>query len=370
MYDVIKNERNKCVNQIQICTQRAAEMREKLKILGNEYEILRTSSNQKEKQLQRQRLKYANSISLRDSIRNEKEKQKKILDELKVIEDQQSRNIGNYNNIVNYNEEESTRLRKKYEESIKERNARGIDLIKRSEELCVICERSNAQETLIKNGNIELQAREEELRFLKLRLEEEKRVLNLYRREAPNEEAMNNELSILRAQLVDGQDHLLKLERQMENCNDPSRIRLLDGPEETAETVIKKLEELEFKLAKVEEQCLEKDLIIEQVNRLTNFFDFYQLCGKQEDIDRLNKERAFCTETNGTANKLKLKADELKENGQVDEAVEFYKKCEIYLKQVNAVWLRDDYFEEIEKSYREMGRPEEAERLRDEISWE
>ena len=49
MYDVIKNERNKCVNKIQICTQRAAEMREKIKILQNEIEILRTSSSQKEK---------------------------------------------------------------------------------------------------------------------------------------------------------------------------------------------------------------------------------------------------------------------------------------------------------------------------------
>lgn len=49
MYDIIKNERNKIVNQIQICTQRAAEMKEKLKILNNEHEILRTATTQKEK---------------------------------------------------------------------------------------------------------------------------------------------------------------------------------------------------------------------------------------------------------------------------------------------------------------------------------
>jgi hypothetical protein len=49
MYDIIKNERNKCVNKIQVSTQRAAEMREKIKILQNEIEILRTASLQKEK---------------------------------------------------------------------------------------------------------------------------------------------------------------------------------------------------------------------------------------------------------------------------------------------------------------------------------
>ena len=49
MYDVIKNERNKCVNLIQTSTQKAAEMKEKIKILHNEIEIIRTAVMQKDK---------------------------------------------------------------------------------------------------------------------------------------------------------------------------------------------------------------------------------------------------------------------------------------------------------------------------------
>ena len=49
LYDVIKNERNKCVNLIQTSTQKASEMREKIKILQNEMEILRTAVSQKER---------------------------------------------------------------------------------------------------------------------------------------------------------------------------------------------------------------------------------------------------------------------------------------------------------------------------------
>jgi len=49
LYDVIKNERNKCVSMIQASTQKSAEVREKLKIFDNETEILRTSIAQKEK---------------------------------------------------------------------------------------------------------------------------------------------------------------------------------------------------------------------------------------------------------------------------------------------------------------------------------
>ena len=71
LYDVIKNERNKCVNLIQTSTQKAAEMREKIKILQNEIEILRTAVAQKDRQLQKQRLKHVNAITIRDSLRNE-----------------------------------------------------------------------------------------------------------------------------------------------------------------------------------------------------------------------------------------------------------------------------------------------------------
>ena len=49
LYDIIKNERNKTVNLIQTSTQKAAEMREKIKILQNEIEILRTAVAKKDR---------------------------------------------------------------------------------------------------------------------------------------------------------------------------------------------------------------------------------------------------------------------------------------------------------------------------------
>lgn len=48
MYDVIKNERNKYMNLIQIAHQKIAEMTERTKILQNEIEILRNGVQQEE----------------------------------------------------------------------------------------------------------------------------------------------------------------------------------------------------------------------------------------------------------------------------------------------------------------------------------
>ena len=153
------------------------------------------------RRLQKQRLKYANTLSLRDSIRNEVSKQRDIEEEMRVQLEQQKMDIDNYNTIINMCEAESVRLRHRYDECVKERNDLGMHLINRSEEVAVICERSNVQEMILTNGNIELQAIEEEIRFLKLTLEEEKRKHELYSKAVPNEQAMRTELESLREQV-------------------------------------------------------------------------------------------------------------------------------------------------------------------------
>lgn len=285
MYNIIKNERNKCVNKIQICTQRAAEMREKIKILQNEIEILRTSLAQKEKRLQKQHLKYTNLIVVRDSTRNETAKQKKILQEHMDIREQQKMNINNYNNLSVNNEQELVKLRKKYDESVKSRNERGIDLMTRSEEVCVMLERSNVQETMLSNANLELLAKEEELRFLKLQYEEEERQLKLLKKEIPNKTALDEELEILQKQLEQCQNRVGQLEEQVQDCNNSERVNFLEGKEEKPEEIMKKLEDIEIKLATKEEQCLEKDLILEQVSRLTDRISNKVNASKEDTLD-------------------------------------------------------------------------------------
>ena len=51
LYDAVKNERNKYVNQIQAISQRSAEMKEKIRILQNEIEILRHEIGKKDREL-------------------------------------------------------------------------------------------------------------------------------------------------------------------------------------------------------------------------------------------------------------------------------------------------------------------------------
>lgn len=158
-------------------------------------------TNKINRQLQRQKLKYTNAISVRDSIRNEKEKQREQLDKLRELYEQQKMNISNYNAIVTLNEQEAVRMRHRYEECVRVRNARGVDVIKRSEEVCVICERTNVQASVLKRGQLELASREEEIKLLEVKRREEERMVALLRKRVPCKEEMENQLDSLRKQV-------------------------------------------------------------------------------------------------------------------------------------------------------------------------
>ena len=54
---------------------------------------------------------------------------------------------------------------------------------------------------MIRNGNVELQAREEEIRFQKMTLNEEKRAIQLLRAQLPNRRNLEEEQTTLRIQV-------------------------------------------------------------------------------------------------------------------------------------------------------------------------
>lgn len=289
LYDVIKNERNKCVNLIQTSTQKAAEMKEKIKILQNEIEILRTAVMQKDRLLQKQRLKHMNSIVIRDSLRNEMAKQQRLEEEMREKREQQKMDMAKLNLMINQGEEQMVKLRKRYEKNVQHRNDRGIKLIERNEEVCVFYEKVNIQDTMIRNGEVELKAREEEIRFLKMQLNEENRSRDLLQRSMPSKRHLESELVTLQIQLQQCQDRMLELEKELENPYDEKRVRFLGGDDPSPAEIQTKVEDLETRLAEKEEQLLEKDLIHEQVQRLVQRISNKAQAGKDDTLTLAKK---------------------------------------------------------------------------------
>ncbi|XP_072097721.1 coiled-coil domain-containing protein 146 isoform X1 [Mobula birostris] len=289
IYQIIKNERNKYVNLIQSAAQVSAEMREKIKILQNETEILRTSTLLKDSQLQKYKLKHSNSYVIRDSLRRAICKIDQVLREMGEKRQGQKIKLAKLSSLINQAEEEMIKLRKRYESVVRNRNERGIQLIEREEEVCVFYEKLSIQDSLISNGDKELHSIEEEIEFLKIQLAEETRKIQKFRRDVPCKQEVEENLATLHKELIQCQDKVQSLEKILVDPSNANRARLLGGEDPSFEEIYTRVNEMELKLAGKEEQLLEKDLILEQVTRLTERISVKAMNGKEDTLTLAKK---------------------------------------------------------------------------------
>ena len=162
-------------------------------------------------------------------------------------------------------EEDARNLLVQYEKSVQHRNERGVTLVEREEEVCIFYERQNVQEQMLRDGESKINEFDENLRFLKIQLQEELRQIELLRSKRPEKKKLDNELVDLQIQHLKAREEMKQLEEKLAN---PERARRLGGSDLNIEDLKKKLEDVQTRLANVEEVALEKELLFQQVDRL------------------------------------------------------------------------------------------------------
>jgi len=311
LYNTIKNERNKCVNQIQSCTQKSVEMREKVRILANEIEILRNSVQTHDKDLQRGRLRMMNSLVARDTLRNEQCKSTEHERQLIEEREQLKMEISRLNTLNNQAEESMVQLRKRYEDSVQHRNDRGVQLVEREEEVCIFYEKLNVQDTMLRKGDLKVCEMDNEVKFLKLQQSEDRRTLDLTRKNVPHCRNLNNELVTLQIQLSQCQDRRRTLEKKTEDSSNTARVRMLGGKDPTPAEMQDIIEHLETELAGKEEKLLECELVFEQSARLTDRLDKKVDSGKGDSLMLAKKVNDYQAKTKNVTRKMMSLVSEL-----------------------------------------------------------
>ncbi|ETN17124.1 hypothetical protein PPTG_05016 [Phytophthora nicotianae INRA-310] len=270
LYDVVKNERNKYVNLIQASTQALAEMKEKIKILNNEVEVLRNESLAKDKALVKEKLAHSTAQCSRDSLRLDTNKSHDAYRTKQEQVEQQIVEIDKLNGIITHTEKELLRLKKKYELAVDARNATGVQLIDRNDELCILYEKSNLQEQALSAGETGLTRKDQEIRVLKIQLADLQRQLENARRQLPYLPELAQRILSLQEELKQEKDVTELLCRDLETPKNSDRWRSLGGEDPDEEQLAAKLAYLEERYHQKKEQLLEKELVLEEVTGLSN----------------------------------------------------------------------------------------------------
>merc|ERR1712070_392576 len=294
MYEVVKNERNKYVAMIQSSSQNLSEMKEKLKILQNEVEILRMESAGKDKALQKTRTEAQRQRVIRDQLRTE---WTRITEKVAALNEQVEQyviEIDKLNSIINSIEKEMVILRRKYEQAVETRNFTGIQLIDRNDELCILWEKSNIQEKLLKKGEAAMLAKAEEIRSLKIDVKEVKRQLHVVQKKIPEVPKLIDEVMRLREQVASVRKRTDELSLELENPKSVLRKwRGLGGEDLDLQTLRMKTQDLEERLNDKKESLLEKELILEEVSALSDKLRQQAVDGRQGTMELSQKVNMF-----------------------------------------------------------------------------
>ncbi|GMI39551.1 hypothetical protein TeGR_g9382, partial [Tetraparma gracilis] len=311
LYDVVKNERNNYVNHIQASSQALAEMKEKIKILQNEVEILRNESIGKDKVLAKERAAHQSSQAQRDALRLDTNKAQAEYKKKQEMVDQQITEIEKLNSIINGLERAMLRLKATYETSVEARNFTGVQLIDRNDELCILYEKANLQEQTMKKGEIAIQQKDEDIRMLKLQLAEIQRQIEVSRHKLPDGPEQANNIVRLQQELVVEKAVTEQLCRDLEDPSNADRWRELLGDDPDSEQLLAKVQVLEERLNSKKEKLLEKELVLEEVTTLTSKLRKQAQSGQGETLQLAQKVNDYQARIREVTRKMMASVSEL-----------------------------------------------------------
>lgn len=311
LYEDAKNDRNKYVKLIQNSSQDLAETKERIKILQNEVEILRNESAEKDRALKEERHEVQKSRHERDKTRGEINKLDFVIKQKQSISQQQVQEIGKLNAIINTLEKEMIDLKHKHESACESRNYTGIQLIDRNDELCILYEKSNIQESVQKKGEKEIRAKEDEIRMLNLELAEVQRMIEVVRKQIPLMPTLANEVIDLKKELDEVKMEQKELSEQIQDPSNTDRYRELPGEDPDQEALEAKIQVLEERLNNKKEELLEKELVLEEISNLAKNLREQALSGRQSTLELAERVNDFQARIKDLTRKMMATVSEL-----------------------------------------------------------
>jgi chromosome segregation ATPase len=358
-YSRVKRERSAKSQLIQTNQQTMSETQEKIKILENELEVLRRESLIKDQDLKRKEREQHEHTQIKKNLLVESNRWNKKREAARHKEEDLKRQMSKLNSVITATEDEMLRLKEAYEDAVENRNYTGIQLIDRNDELCILYEKANIQETTLKQGMMQLSLRDEHIRKMAIELADLERDIDLCQKVLPQVRDLEEELAELMIRLDEERWKAEVLEHDLTDPTNATRWRKIGkvgvdtmklnasakgrsvssgtalattaggtsngGAAATAEEgavegmagssdlveLSKKQQVLEERLARVNEKLMEKDLILEEITELSNRLRRQALNGRDFTLALAKKVNGYQYGIKGKTKKMMATLSEL-----------------------------------------------------------
>ena len=165
-------------------------------------------------------------------------------------------------------DEEALAQRKEYDNVINERDILGTQLIRRNDELALLYEKLRIQQSALKKGEVQYAARMDDIRLLRIKLQDVVRESGLNNGSGPQIEEYKRDVLQLQRELLQEKTKVTALSEELENPMNVHRWRKLEGSDPATFELIQKIQTLQRRLIAKTEEVVEKGLVIQEKEKL------------------------------------------------------------------------------------------------------
>ena len=265
LYEQVKLERNRHVNTIQTSRQLIVELKEKIRILESETEVLRKEFEITDAQVRVQAQELNQAYTRRDTTKSELKKAELKYQDLESQIDFQANETDRLNLVLRNIEDQISAQQGRYADHSEDCARRQRMLIDNQDKLCILTEQFNKHEEIMKNGEIELKNRDERIRFLNMELKDFKRQIDIMNRKIPQLKAYEKEIAELRRQIDIEQADVDKITKKLEVPSEQERKRSYCGKDFTLKELEDKVSRYEQRINSKEQQLWEKKILLREI---------------------------------------------------------------------------------------------------------
>ncbi|GMH32197.1 hypothetical protein BSKO_00031 [Bryopsis sp. KO-2023] len=268
LYEAVRADRNLYSKNLIEAQDEIQEMKRKFKIMSHQIEQLKEEISAKDLALVKEHFDHMKVEKEKESLRLELNKAKQQIAEAETAIASQKAEIEKLNHIINEADQERIRQKKEYDIVVNERDILGTQLIRRNDELALLYEKIKIQQSTLAKGQIQYRDRLNEIRVLKIKLNDLKRELHILKCSVANIDVLKREVHHLSRELLQERTKVKALSEELENPLNVHRWRKLEGSDPSTYEMIQKIQTLQKRLISKTEEVVEKDLLIQEKEKL------------------------------------------------------------------------------------------------------
>ncbi|GKT33055.1 Cilia- and flagella-associated protein 58 [Aduncisulcus paluster] len=309
LYEAVRADRNIYSKNLIQSQDEITEMKRKFKIMSHSIDQLREEIETKDVALVRETGEKRKIEKEKEQHKSELQTLKRDIERAESIISKQRADISKLNAIIAEADSERERQQKDLQVMMNERDILGTQLIRRNDELELLYEKIRIQQATLKRGEKEYAARVQDIRHLRNRMQNLERETSALRRATQDMTAFKREVIKLQSDLITEKARTKALSDELENPMNVHRWRRLEGSDPASYEMIQKIQQLQKRLISKTEEVAEKDLLIEEKEKL--YLELKRILARQPGPEIVEQVSSYQKIVREKTRQLKTLAAEL-----------------------------------------------------------